>query len=62
LKGCLELDFPIGNDFVNQKAHPKSEEEGNDVFQDESKGRSQRQKRAKTVTLNEGDSGCEDHT
>jgi hypothetical protein len=62
LKSCLEIDFSIGNDFINQKAHPESEEKGDDVFQDESEGLSHSQQMTKTVTLNEGNSRCEDHT
>jgi hypothetical protein len=41
LKGCLETNFLIRDDLVNQKTHPISEEEGNEVFQDESNNRSQ---------------------
>ena len=41
LKGSLEMNFLVGNDLVDQKTHPKSEEEGNEVFQDESNDRPQ---------------------
>jgi hypothetical protein len=40
-KGSLEMDFLVGDDLVNQKTHPKSEEEGDEVFQNESNDRSQ---------------------
>jgi hypothetical protein len=40
-KGGLEMDFLVGNDLIDDKAHPKSEEEGDEVFQDESNDRSQ---------------------
>jgi hypothetical protein len=56
------MDFPIGNDFVNQKTHPKSEKVGDEVFQDESNNRDHIQKGAKTVTLDKGDHGGEHHT
>ena len=59
---CLEIDFPIGNDFVNQKAHPESEEKGDEVFQDEPEGLSYSQQMTKKVTLKKGNSRCEDHT
>jgi hypothetical protein len=62
LKSCLEMDFSIGNDFVNQKAHRKSEEEGNEIFQNKSKGRFHIEKKAETITLKKGDPRAEHHT
>ena len=56
------MNFFVGNYFINQKAHPKSEKEGDEVFDDESKDRCHIQKGAKAVTLNNGNHGGEDHT
>ena len=41
LEGCLEMNFLVRNDLVNQKTHPEGEEKGNKVLQDESNNRSQ---------------------
>jgi hypothetical protein len=62
LKSGFELDFLVGNDFVNQETHPKSEEERDKVFQNESNDRDHVQKGAKTVTLDNRDHGGEHHT
>jgi hypothetical protein len=40
------MDFPIGNDFVNQETHPESEKQGDEIFQDESNDRYHIQKEA----------------
>ena len=62
LKGRPDLNFFVGDDFVNQKTHPERKEEGNEIFQDESNDRTQIQKRAKTVALDQSNHGGEHHT
>jgi len=56
------MDFLIRNDFVNQKTHPKSEKEGDEIFQDEPNDRYHIEKRTKTVTLDKGDPRGKQHT
>jgi hypothetical protein len=62
LKGCPELDFFVGDDFVNQKTHPEREEKGNEIFQYPLKDRADVDYRLKSVTLKEGDGRGENHT
>jgi hypothetical protein len=62
LKCGLDTDFLIRNDFVNQKRHPKSEKEGDEIFQDEPNDRHHIEKRPNAVTLDKGDPRGNQHT
>jgi len=55
LESGFEMDFPVRNDLINQKTHPESEEEGDEVFQDKLDDWTQIEKRTQTITLDEGD-------
>ena len=62
LKGRPELDFFVGDDFVNHKTHPERKEEGNEIFQYPLKDRADVDHRLKSVTPKEGDGRGEGHT
>ena len=64
LKRCPGDYLLIRNDLIDQKEHPKREEEWNDIFQGESDQGSELQRRlkAKTITLEVNHHRSECHT
>lgn len=53
------MDFPVGNDLINQKGHPVGEDEGEEIFQNKLKTDADLREEGKMKALNEGGSGSE---